>query len=163
MRLRPHAAFGTVFFSAGSSPAKLSHLCEGSSICDALTTDTAANAAVANEPKLNSVSHRPPALIIFPIAKLTANVAIDHEQPRLEERARMLRGPQGQRRPADMIGNAVHVMRIATGEIEDTAPDDGKNKAAQALGRLGGKVRAEPMSTKRRKEIARKVAKARWE
>jgi hypothetical protein len=75
----------------------------------------------------------------------------------------MLRGPQGQRRPADMIGNAVHVMRIATGEIEDTAPDDGKNKAAQALGRLGGKVRGEPMSTKRRKEIARKVAKARWE
>ena len=32
----------------------------------------------------------------------------------------MPRGPKGERRPADMIGNAVHVMRIATGEIEDT-------------------------------------------
>ena len=31
----------------------------------------------------------------------------------------MLRGPKGERRPADVIGNAVHVMRIATGEIED--------------------------------------------
>ena len=38
-------------------------------------------------------------------------------------------GPKGQKRPADVIGNAVHVMRIATGEIDDTAPDDGKDKA----------------------------------
>ena len=29
----------------------------------------------------------------------------------------MLRGPKGERRPADVIGNAVHIMRIATGEI----------------------------------------------
>jgi hypothetical protein len=27
----------------------------------------------------------------------------------------MPKGPQGQKRPADVIGNAVHVMRIATG------------------------------------------------
>jgi hypothetical protein len=31
----------------------------------------------------------------------------------------MPRGPKGEKRPADVIGNAVHVMRIATGEIED--------------------------------------------
>jgi hypothetical protein len=31
----------------------------------------------------------------------------------------MLKGPQGQKRPADVIGNAVHVMRIATGEEQD--------------------------------------------
>jgi hypothetical protein len=31
----------------------------------------------------------------------------------------MPRGPKGERRPADIIGNAVHVMRIATGEIEE--------------------------------------------
>ena len=37
----------------------------------------------------------------------------------------MPRGSKGEKRPADVIGNAVHVMRIATGEIEDTAPDDG--------------------------------------
>src|SRR2546426_6293259 len=38
------------------------------------------------------------------------------------------RGPKGERRPADVIGNAVHVMRIATGEAEDvkTTPDPAK-------------------------------------
>jgi hypothetical protein len=41
------------------------------------------------------------------------------------------KGPKGQKRPADVIGNAVRVMRIATGEDTDDAPDDGKNKAAQ--------------------------------
>jgi hypothetical protein len=40
----------------------------------------------------------------------------------------MPKGPRGERRPADVIGNAVHVMRIATGEIEDDTPaDDGKD------------------------------------
>jgi hypothetical protein len=34
----------------------------------------------------------------------------------------MPRGPKGERRPADVIGNAVHVMRVLTGEIEDTIP-----------------------------------------
>jgi hypothetical protein len=32
----------------------------------------------------------------------------------------MPRGPKGEKRPADVIGNAVHVMRIATGEIEES-------------------------------------------
>ena len=35
----------------------------------------------------------------------------------------MPRGPKGERRPADVIGNAVHVMKILTGEIEETIPD----------------------------------------
>ncbi len=75
----------------------------------------------------------------------------------------MPRGPKGERRPRDVIGNAVHVMRIATGEIEESFPaDDGKNKAAQELGRRGGEARAKGMTAKRRKEIARKAAKARW-
>ncbi len=39
--------------------------------------------------------------------------------------------PKGEKRPSDVIGNAVHAMKIATGEIEDTPPDDGKNKAAR--------------------------------
>jgi hypothetical protein len=55
----------------------------------------------------------------------------------------MPRGPKGERRPADVIGNAVHVMRIATGEIEEnTPPDDGKDPAAVALGRKGSAARA---------------------
>ena len=68
------------------------------------------------------------------------------------------------KRPSDVIGNAVHVMRIATGEVED-APlaDDGKNKAAQALGRKGGKARADSLTPARRRSIARKAAKARWD
>jgi len=71
-------------------------------------------------------------------------------------------GPKGEKRLADVIGNAVHVMRVLTGEIEETIPGDGKDQAAVALGRKGGKARAEGMSAKRRKEIARKGAKARW-
>ena len=43
----------------------------------------------------------------------------------------MPKDPKGEKRPADVIGNAVKVMRIAVGEDTDTAPDDGKNKAAQ--------------------------------
>ena len=75
----------------------------------------------------------------------------------------MPRGPKGERRPADVIGNAVHVTRIATGEIEKSFPaDDGKNKAAQELGRMGGKARAAGMSAKKRKEIAKKAAQSRW-
>jgi hypothetical protein len=34
----------------------------------------------------------------------------------------MPRGPKGERRPADVIGKAVHVMRIAIGEIKDKVP-----------------------------------------
>jgi hypothetical protein len=75
----------------------------------------------------------------------------------------MPRGPKGEKRPADVVGNAVHVMRIATGEIDETTTtEDGKNAAAVALGRMGGKARAEGMTAKRRKEIAKKAAKSRW-
>ncbi|MGB3271414.1 MAG: RNA-binding protein [Xanthobacteraceae bacterium] len=54
------------------------------------------------------------------------------------------------------------VGKIATGEIDDLTTEDGKNAAAVALGRMGGKKRAEGMSAKRRKEIAKKAARARW-
>ncbi len=71
-------------------------------------------------------------------------------------------GPKSQKRPADVIGNAVRVMRIATGEEEETIEDDGKDPAAKALGAKGGKARASKLTAKRRVEIARKAAKARW-
>lgn len=67
------------------------------------------------------------------------------------------------KRPADVIGNAVKVMRIATGEETDALPpDDGKDPAAKALGAKGGKKRAESMSPERRAEIAKKAAASRW-
>jgi hypothetical protein len=75
----------------------------------------------------------------------------------------MPKDPKGRKRPADVIGNAVKVMRIATGEDEDTVADDGKDKAAQSLGRRGGKARAEKMTSEQRIEIARKAAKKRWQ
>ena len=74
----------------------------------------------------------------------------------------MPKGPKGEKRPADVIGAAVKVMKIATGEIEEDTEDDGKNKAAQELGRMGGAARAKKLSKKRRAEIAKKAAKARW-
>jgi hypothetical protein len=37
-----------------------------------------------------------------------------------------------------VIGDAVKVMRIATGEESDDLPDDGKDPAAKALGKKGG-------------------------
>ena len=45
----------------------------------------------------------------------------------------MPRGPNGERRPADVVGCAVHVMKIATGEIEEDLPAhrDIKVKAAR--------------------------------
>lgn len=75
----------------------------------------------------------------------------------------MAKGPKGERRPADVNARAVMVARIATGEIEDKVMDDGKNAAAVALGRMGGKARAKGMSAKKRVEIAKKAAKARWQ
>lgn len=74
----------------------------------------------------------------------------------------MPRGPKGEKRPADANQRAVMVARIATGEIKDKVTDDGKNAAAVALGRMGGKARALAMSAKRRKQIAAKAAAVRW-
>ncbi len=75
----------------------------------------------------------------------------------------MPRGPKGEKRPADAVGAAVMVAKIATGEVEEsTETDDGKNKAAVELGRRGGKARAEKLSSERRVEIAKKAANTRW-
>ena len=78
----------------------------------------------------------------------------------------MPKGPKGEKRPADVIGNAVTVARIATGESDEVFVDDGKDKAAVAMGRKGGrkggKARAAAMTPERRREIARKAAEARW-
>ncbi len=75
----------------------------------------------------------------------------------------MPKGPKGEKRPADVIGAAVKVMKIAIGEIEETTDNDGKDKAAVELGRRGGQARAKKLSKERRAEIARKAAKKRWD
>jgi hypothetical protein len=63
----------------------------------------------------------------------------------------MPKGPRGEKRPADVIGNAVHVMRIATGEVEEYRPvTSGRAKG----GLKGGKARAEILSPQERQAIA---------
>lgn len=76
----------------------------------------------------------------------------------------MPKGPRGEKRPADVVGAAVMVAKIATGEVEEqTEQDDGKDKAAQAMGRKGGKARADRLTPEQRREIARKAAHKRWQ
>ncbi len=75
----------------------------------------------------------------------------------------MPKTPKGKKRPSDVIGNAIRVAQIATGEVEeDTETDDGKDPAARSLGQRGGKARAEKLTAKQRSEIARKAAAKRW-
>jgi hypothetical protein len=70
----------------------------------------------------------------------------------------MPKTPTGAKRPADVTQNAVLVMRIATGEIEEKIPNAGQAKG----GIKGGKARADALSVGKRKAIAKKAAKARW-
>lgn len=71
----------------------------------------------------------------------------------------MPKGPRGERRPADVVGCAVHVAKIATGEIEDKKL---KQPAKRKSGLAGSKARAATLSPDRRSEIASVAAKARW-
>jgi hypothetical protein len=73
----------------------------------------------------------------------------------------MPKGPNGQKRPADAIGLAVMVGRIATGEIED-AREPATKKTARPSGRKGGAARSAKLTPEQRSEIARVAADARW-
>lgn len=72
---------------------------------------------------------------------------------------------RGQRPPADENEAAFRAIRALTGQTSEEL--NGKNPAAVALGRLGGlrggPARKAKLSARRRKEIARKAARARWE
>ncbi len=79
----------------------------------------------------------------------------------------MPKGPGGEKRPADAVGAAVMVARIATGEIEEEKlgprePKPGKDAAAADLGKRGGAARAKKLTPEQRREIARKGAASRW-
>ena len=71
-----------------------------------------------------------------------------------------------QKRPKDTNKLAKLITDIATGEVQENEEDKGKNPHAVALGRLGGlkggKARAEKLTAKKRSQIAKKAAKARW-
>jgi hypothetical protein len=76
----------------------------------------------------------------------------------------MPRGPKGEKRPVDVIGAAIRVAKIATGEEKDEI--DIRDPAAVERGRKGGSIggatRKRALSPERRKEIALTAAKARW-
>jgi hypothetical protein len=68
-------------------------------------------------------------------------------------------GPRGERRPADVIGAAIMVAKIATGEfVEDSKSKSGRVRSGHA----GAKARADSLSSAQRELIARKAAAARW-
>jgi len=71
----------------------------------------------------------------------------------------MPKGPRGEKRPSDVIGCAIMVARLSTGEIAETPkPKSGKMRS----GKAGGKARADSMTKEKRSAIARKAAEARW-
>jgi len=71
----------------------------------------------------------------------------------------MPKGPRGEKRPADAIGRAVQVAKIATGEVKDTRYEQ-PNKAIG--GRVGGKARGKKLSPVRKSEIGKQGARAKW-
>jgi hypothetical protein len=72
----------------------------------------------------------------------------------------MPKGPKGEKRPADVIGNAVKVMRIATGEDDETPPT---SSIAMARASKGGTARAAKLDVLQKGQIAKKAASARWQ
>lgn len=71
------------------------------------------------------------------------------------------------KRPRDANQLAKFIVDVATGEAElPENKNDGKNPAAVALGKLGGKkggkARAKSLTAEERSAIAKKAAKARW-
>lgn len=73
----------------------------------------------------------------------------------------MPKGPRGEKRPGDVIGAAIMVARIATGEVEDNATPDDKAHHSRG-GKKGGAARAAALTPEQRSEIAKKAAAKRW-
>ena len=78
----------------------------------------------------------------------------------------MPKGPQGQKRPADVIGAAVMVARIATGEFKEPLKISGNKDRLKTirkvLGKKGGNSSAGKLTPEERKMRALKAARERW-
>jgi hypothetical protein len=78
----------------------------------------------------------------------------------------MLSGMQKPKRPRDPNQLGKLIVDLSVGDADDSKnmPDDsGKDPAAVALGKKGGKARAAKLSAKKRSEIARQAANKRWQ
>ena len=73
----------------------------------------------------------------------------------------MPKGPRGEKRPGDVIGAAIMVAKIATGEVEDNVPDRAQQQSR--AGKAGGAARARTLTEAERSKIAAKAAKTRWQ
>ena len=73
----------------------------------------------------------------------------------------MPKGPNGQKRPGDVIGAAIMVARIATGE-EAESPTSLPREQVHAAKKSGGVARARKLTAAERSKIASAAAKARW-
>jgi hypothetical protein len=72
----------------------------------------------------------------------------------------MPKGPKGEKRPADVVGRAIKIAKIATGESdEDTLEYLGRKRSGMA----GAKARSKKLTPEQRSRIASLAAKARWE
>ena len=71
----------------------------------------------------------------------------------------MPKGPQGQKRPADAIGAAIRVARIATSEEAENRATNAEAKAK--AGKKGGSAHAAALSEDQRSQIAHVAASAR--
>ena len=70
----------------------------------------------------------------------------------------MPNGPNGEKRPRDVVANAVHGCRVLVGDAEETYVGNQRNG-----GLKGGKARAASMTPEQRSELAKKAAAARWD
>ena len=69
------------------------------------------------------------------------------------------------KRPRDPNQLAKSIIDIATGEKpyrDPTPEEEGKDPAAVALGKKGGKARADSLTAERREQIAKSAAQTRW-
>ena len=73
------------------------------------------------------------------------------------QEGRVITGPNGENRPADVLANTLHVAKIATGEIEETYVDETKRPGGQK----GGRARADALAPEKRRQIAEEAAEAR--
>lgn len=71
----------------------------------------------------------------------------------------MPRGPQGQKRPADVVGCAITVAKVVTGQIEDVPM---RSPGRMRSGTAGAAARSKKLTAKKRREIAKKAAAVRW-
>ena len=72
----------------------------------------------------------------------------------------MPRGPNGEWRPRDLIARSAHIMRVLTGEIEETyEPPAGERKPNAAA---GGRARAARLTTEERSVSAKRASDVRW-